>query len=68
MAEWKMPPKAKVYDALSAVADRRVLMKGPNEAEVVSSSGDRTYTVRFQCCSTSARKLRKGLRSCISPP
>ena len=47
MVEWKMPPKAKVFEALSAVADGRVHLKGPNKAEVSSSTGDRTYTVRW---------------------
>ncbi len=47
MTEWKMPPKAKIYEALSAVADGRVDLKGPNMAEVTSSTGERTYTVRW---------------------
>lgn len=47
MPAWKMPPKAKIYEALSAVADGRVHLKGANEAEVASSTGERTYTVRW---------------------
>ena len=47
MTTWKMPPKAKIYEALSAVADGRVHRKGANEAEVVSSGGDKTYRVRW---------------------
>lgn len=47
MAEWKIPPKAKVYEALTAVADGRVKIKGQTMAEVVSSSGDKTYSVEW---------------------
>lgn len=47
MTAWKMPPKAKVYEAMSAVADGRVRMKGPNEAEVVSSGGEKKYSVKW---------------------
>lgn len=47
MTQWKMPPKAKVYEALSAVADDRVQIKGPTEAQVVSSSRDKTYSIEW---------------------
>ena len=48
MAPWKLPPKAKVYEALSAVADGRVRPQaGADSAEVVSSDGSRTYTVEW---------------------
>ncbi len=47
MPAWEMPPKAKVYEALTAVADGRVRLTGAGEAEVTSSSGDRTYTVTW---------------------
>ena len=47
MENWKLPPKAKIYEALSAVADGRVSRTGDNEAEVVSSSGRKTYTVEW---------------------
>ncbi len=47
MQPWKMPPKAKVYEALSAVADGRVEILGPLEAQVTSSGGDKTYKVRW---------------------
>jgi len=47
MTAWKLPPKAKVYEALSAVADGRVRPAGATRAEVVSSGGDRTYTVEW---------------------
>jgi len=47
MTVWKMPPKAKIYEALTAVVDSRVRMTGSSQAEVVSSSGDKTYTVEW---------------------
>ena len=47
MAVWKLPPQAKVYEALSAVGDGRVTRLGPGEAEVRSSSGRRTYNVEW---------------------
>jgi len=47
MTQWKMPPIAKVYEALSAVADGRVRTVGAERAEVVSSSGDKVYTVTW---------------------
>jgi len=47
MALWKMPPKAKIYEALSAVADGRVKLKEGQQAEVVSSSGTKTYLVEW---------------------
>ena len=47
MSQWKMPPKAKVYEALSAVASNRVARVGPTSAEVRSSSGEKTYIVEW---------------------
>ncbi len=47
MTRWKLPPLAKVYEALSAVADGRVQLTGPTSALVTSSGGDKTYTVRW---------------------
>lgn len=47
MAFWKMPPKAKVYEALTAYGDGRVCITGPTEAEVVSSAGDKVYSVAW---------------------
>jgi hypothetical protein len=47
MAAWKMPPKAKIYEALSAIADGRVRLKGDEKAEVVSSDGTKTYLVEW---------------------
>lgn len=42
---WKMPPLIKVYEALGAIADGRVRMLDETHAEVVSSEGDKHYTV-----------------------
>lgn len=47
MALWRLPPKAKVYEALSAVAGGRVKRVGENVAEVRSSSGERVYRVSW---------------------
>lgn len=47
MTRWKLPPLAKVYEALSTVADGRVQMTGPTSAQVTSSGGDKTYLVRW---------------------
>jgi len=47
MEKWKLPPQAKIYEALSAVADGRVKFIDGNAAEVVSSSRDRTYKVKW---------------------
>lgn len=47
MATWKAPPKAKVYEALSAIADGRVEMVGERTAHVTSSARDKTYTVEW---------------------
>ena len=47
MAPWKLPPRAKVFEAFTAVADGRVRLAGPGSATVVSSSGDKTYDVEW---------------------
>jgi hypothetical protein len=47
MSTWKSPPKAKIYEALSAVADGRVTLMGGVKAEVVSSDGTKTYHVEW---------------------
>ena len=47
MTRWNMPPLAKVYEALSAVADGRVTLTGETAAEVLSSERDKTYTVKW---------------------
>ena len=45
MAAWKMPPIAKVYEALGAIGDGRVKLLDTNRAEVKSSDGAKNYTV-----------------------
>ena len=47
LEKWKMPPIAKVYEALSAVADGRVQIRDDNTAVVPSSDGTKTYTVKW---------------------
>lgn len=47
MEKWKLPPRAKIYEALSAVADGRVRFVNQTAAEVTSSSRDKTYTVTW---------------------
>jgi hypothetical protein len=42
---WKMPPIAKVYEALGAIGDGRVRIEDERRATVVSSDGSRTYEV-----------------------
>ena len=47
MGGWKLPPKSKIYEALTALADGRVKLKGDDTAEVLSSDGTKTYTVEW---------------------
>ena len=47
MAPWKLPPRAKVFEAFTAVADGRVRLTGPGSATVTSSGGDKTYDVEW---------------------
>jgi hypothetical protein len=42
---WKMPPIAKVYEALGAIGDGRVRIEDERRATVVSSDGSKTYAV-----------------------
>jgi hypothetical protein len=42
---WKMPPIAKVYEALGAIGDNRVHLVDAQHASVTSSDGTRTYQV-----------------------
>lgn len=48
MTRWNMPPIAKVYEALSAVADERVKLTSDTTAEVLSSERDKAYTVKWE--------------------
>jgi len=47
MSFWKSPPKAKIYEALSAIGDRRVVIGKNRSAEVTSSSGEKKYIVKW---------------------
>lgn len=47
MTLWKVPPRAKVLEAMSAWVDGRVTITGPLEAGVLSSSGNKSYTVTW---------------------
>jgi len=47
MALWKHPPKAKVYEALSALADGRVILEDGNHATVLSSNAEKKYRVEW---------------------
>lgn len=47
MAEWDMPPRLKVLEAMGAVADGRVEVKN-NEGKVTSSMGTKRYTVVYE--------------------
>jgi len=44
---WKLPPIAKVFEALSAVADGRVNQTGDQRAAVQSSDSTKTYTIEW---------------------
>lgn len=44
--EWKLPDKTKIYEALGAVADNRVIVDG-NSAKVYSSSRNKFYNVTY---------------------
>ncbi len=47
MALWKSPPKAKIYEALTALSDGRVRLVGNEQAEVLSSDRKKTYLVEW---------------------
>lgn len=44
--KWKHPPKIKIYEALGAMADKRIEVFG-NSAKVYSSSRNKAYEVKF---------------------
>jgi hypothetical protein len=46
-AQWKMPPLAKVYEALGAIGDGRVRIEDGQRASVTSSDGAKIYTVTY---------------------
>ena len=44
---WKIPPKIKIYEALGAIADKRVKIYKTKPAKVKSSSLDKEYEVLY---------------------
>jgi len=44
---WKLPPVEKIYEAFSVLADKRYEITGNGKASVLSSSGDKKYTVTW---------------------
>lgn len=50
--KWSLPPKAKIYEALSAVADKRVSIVAAHQAQVTSSAGDKKYLVEWSADAT----------------
>src|SRR5216684_3776484 len=45
---WKLPPIIKVYEALGALADRRVQIADERSATVASSDGRKIYAVEIE--------------------
>jgi hypothetical protein len=45
--KWKMPPAAKIYEALGALGDGRVMLIDDSHARVRSSDGTKTYDVEI---------------------
>lgn len=43
----KLPPREKIYEAYSAIADKRIII-GDREAKVTSSNKEKEYTVAWQ--------------------
>jgi hypothetical protein len=50
-AHWKMPPLAKVYEALGALGDGRVRLIDERRATVTSSDGAKSYEVEIDAAS-----------------
>lgn len=46
MSKWKLPPVIKIYEALGAIADERVILED-DKAEVYSSEGNKKYDVLY---------------------
>lgn len=44
---WKTPHINKVYEALSAIADKRIQLISDTEAKSTSTSGGKTYTITY---------------------
>lgn len=45
---WKLPPKEKIYEAFSVIADERYTIISDGKAFVTSSSGDKKYSVTWE--------------------
>jgi hypothetical protein len=46
--EWKMPPPAKIYEALGALADGRVRLEDDCRSSVISSDRSKAYLVEMR--------------------
>jgi hypothetical protein len=46
MTNWKLPPKAKIYEAFSVLADERYVIQ-ENSALITSSDGKKQYSVEW---------------------
>jgi len=44
---WKLPPKEKIYEAFSVIADERYSVISEGKATVTSSSGDKQYALKW---------------------
>lgn len=44
--KWNIPPVIKIYEALGAIGDERIIMEG-NKASVYSSEGNKKYDVAY---------------------
>jgi hypothetical protein len=47
MSTWKLPPRSKVFEAFTALADGRVRITGSRSAVVTSSLGTKAYDVEW---------------------
>lgn len=45
--KWKMPPAAKIYEAIGALGDGRVMLIDDSHARVRSSDGEKSYDVEI---------------------
>lgn len=46
--KWKIPPKAKIYEAYSAIADHRYEMLDDNRLSLTSSSNNKAYEISWK--------------------
>ncbi|RPJ74363.1 MAG: hypothetical protein EHM20_10725, partial [Alphaproteobacteria bacterium] len=47
MPQWKLPPREKIYEAFSVLADERFEIKKDGKASVTSSAGDKHYSLSW---------------------